>query len=64
MADQLPPLDFHIYVKGGSVQIVMDENDPQRNEIMQAMADIFNRHERYREADECLGHGMKSESPA
>jgi hypothetical protein len=52
------PLDFHIYVKEGSVQTVLDENDPLREELMIAWKDIFNAHKRYREADECAGIGM------
>src|SRR5262245_54579951 len=52
------PLDFHIYVKEGSVQTVLDENDPQREELMRAWAEIFNNHKRYRESDECNGIGI------
>lgn len=54
------PIDFHIYVDNGAVASVLDENDPQRMELMKAWAEIFNRNERYREADECLRHGIKS----
>ena len=50
--------DFHIYPKEETVEVVMDKNDPQREELMKAMAGVFNVNERYREADECLGIGI------
>ena len=56
---QPPPLDFHIYIRDGSVTVVMDEHDPQREELMRNMAQVFNGHDRTREADECLGIGIK-----
>lgn len=49
--------DFHIYPDPTRVQIVMDAEDPQRDEIMDAVANVMNSHERYREADECLKTG-------
>jgi hypothetical protein len=49
--------DFHVYPNEQSVQIVMDANDPQRGEIMDAVASVMDAHERTREAEECLKTG-------
>jgi hypothetical protein len=57
MATTEVPIDFHVYPDPGRVQIVMDANDPERDEIMDAVAAVMNSHERYREADECLKTG-------
>jgi hypothetical protein len=45
--------DFHVYPDSEKLSIVMDAADPQREEILNAVADILNRHGRSRECDEC-----------
>lgn len=46
--------DFHVYQTSSQTTVVMDPEDPQREEIMKAIARIMNEHDRSREADECL----------
>jgi hypothetical protein len=49
--------EFHIYPETTRLSVVLDESDPQRNEIMDAIAAVFNGHGHSREADECLKIG-------
>jgi acyl-CoA hydrolase len=58
MPEETAPADFHIYIHERDVTVILDPEDPQREEIMKAMAEVFNRHERFREANECLGIGI------
>ena len=46
--------DFHVYQSSTQTTIVMDPQDPQREEILKAISSIMNSHDRAREADECL----------
>jgi hypothetical protein len=53
------PYDFHIYMHAdGSMDYHLDQEDPQREEISLVMADVFEKHKRFREASECRGIGV------
>lgn len=55
------PIDFHIYVdeQPYELKVILDKEDPQREELMRALAEVFEKHGRLREADECLHIGIK-----
>lgn len=47
-------VDFHVYPDPAKLSICIAKDDPQKDQVLQAISDVMNQAERAREADECL----------